>query len=80
MCFRSHKNRNAILLFSCVGLHIAINNTLSWSINSSHASCLTLDNNVITAIVVMFHKHFRTVSECFRDVLTKHSRNVLETF
>ena len=64
--------------FSCVGLHTAINNTLSWSINNSHASYLTLDNNVITA--VMFHKHFRTVSECFRDVLTKHSRNVLETF
>ena len=65
--------------FSCVGLHIAIN-TLSWSLNSSHASYLTLDKNVITAIVVMPHKHFRTVSECFRDVLTKHSRNVLETF
>ena len=66
--------------FSCVGLHIAINNTLAWSINSSHASYLTLDNTVITAIVVMFHKHFRTVSECFRDFLTKHSRNILETF
>ena len=65
--------------FSCVWLHIAINNTLSWFTNSSHASCLTFDNNVITAIVVMFHKHFRTMSECFRDVLTKHSRNVLGT-
>ena len=66
--------------FSCVGLHIAINNTLSWSINSLHASYLALDYNIITGIVVMFHKHFRTVSECFSDVLTKHSQNVLETF
>ena len=47
-----------------------------WYINSSHASYLTLNKNAVTAIVVMFHKHFRTVSECFRDVLTKHSRNV----
>ena len=56
------------IAFSCVGLHIAI--------NSSHASYLTLDYNVITAIVVMFHKHFRTVSECIRDVLRKHTRNI----
>ena len=54
--------------FACVGLHIAINNTLSWFINRSHASYLTLDNNVITAIVVMFHKH------------SEQCRNILETF
>ena len=39
-------------VFSCVGLHIAINNTLLWSIKSSHAFYVTLDNNVITSIVV----------------------------
>ena len=61
-------------VFLYAGLHIAINNTLSWSINSSHASYLILDNNVIKSIVGMFHNYFRTVSECFRDVLTKHSR------
>ena len=59
--------------FSCVGLYIAINNTLSWSINSSHASYLTLDNNVITAIVVVFHKTeqcrnvFRRSDEIFSE-------------
>ena len=46
--------------FPCFGLHIAINNTLSWSINSSHASYLTLDYNVITAIAIVF---FINISE-----------------
>ena len=40
--------------FPCFGLHIAINNTLLWSINSSHASYLTLDYNVITDIAIVF--------------------------
>ena len=52
--------------FSSVGLYIAINNTLSCSIKKY----LTSHNNVMTAIAVMFHKHFITVSECFRDFLT----------
>ena len=59
MCFRRHQNWNATLFFHVLG---CINNTLSWSINSSHASYLTVDNTVFSCIglhkqhFVMVHK------------------------